>query len=99
MPPAPTQNMLLQEVEYKVDETSLGTWRRFAYPTGHLFEEFTSQKHICGLPLIHYARGICPETGRRIVAKGIIAVGRMAVGIVLMGLASGCAGPLTGCAI
>ncbi|OQY55737.1 MAG: hypothetical protein B6245_19400 [Desulfobacteraceae bacterium 4572_88] len=41
-----------------------------------------------GLPLLHYTRGICPETGRRIVAKGIIAVGRVAAGGIAIGQAS-----------
>ena len=82
------QNMLLQEVEYKIEETQLGVWRRFAYTTGQYFEEFTSHKQIFGLPLIHYTRGKCPETGRRIVAKGIIAIGRFAVGFLAIGHAS-----------
>jgi hypothetical protein len=82
------QNMLLQDVEYKIEETRLGTWRRFAYPTGLYFEEFTSHKQVCGLPLIHFTRGRCPETGRRIIAKGIIAVGRLAVGVLAIGQAS-----------
>ena len=83
-----TENLLLQEVEYRVDQTWLGTWRRFMYPNGQVFAEFVSHEGILGLPLIHYTRGKCPETGRRIVAKGIIAVGRLAVGVVAIGHAS-----------
>lgn len=82
------KNMLLEKIEYKEDATNLGTWRRFAYPTGELFEEFTSYQTYFGLPLLHYTRGRCPETGRRIVARGIIAVGRLAVGVVAIGQAS-----------
>ena len=37
---------------------------------------------------MHYTRGKCPETGRRIIAKGVIAVGRLATGIVAIGHAS-----------
>jgi len=81
-------NMLLHEVEYKVDQTPRGTWRRFAYPTGQYFEEFVSHKKFLGLPLIHFTRGRCPDTGRRIIAKGIIAIGRLAVGVVAVGHAS-----------
>ncbi len=81
-------NLLLEEVEYKVTETSLGTWRRYLYPTGMHFAEFRSHTTILGLPLIHYTEGKCPETGRRIIACGIVAVGRMAVGGVAIGHAS-----------
>lgn len=82
------KNMLLEKVEYKEDAGELGTWRRFVYPTGELFEEFTSYQSYFGLPLIHYTRGRCPETGKRIVARGIVAVGRLAVGGVAIGQAS-----------
>jgi hypothetical protein len=81
-------NLLLENVEYKVDETRLGYWRRYLYPTGELFEEFVSHRYYLGMPLLHYTRGRCPETGKRIVAKGIIAVGRLAVGVVAIGHAS-----------
>lgn len=84
----PPQNMLLNDVDYKVDTTGLGTWRSFLYPDGHLFEEFVSHMRVLGLPLIHYTRGKCPETGKRIVAKGVIAVGRVAVGGLAIGQAS-----------
>src|SRR5205809_770365 len=72
------KNMLLEEVEYKVEETPRGVWRRFAYPTGELFEEFTSHSRVLDMPFLHYTRGRCPETGKRVVAKGFIAIGRIA---------------------
>jgi hypothetical protein len=78
-------NLLLQNVEYKIDETPRGVWRRFLYPTGELYEEFTSHRRLLGLPLVHYTRGRCPETGKRKTAKGVIAVGRVAVGVVAVG--------------
>ena len=81
-------NMLLQPVEYKVDQTSLGCWRRFVYPSGQSFEEFVSHKKLLGMPVLHFTRGRCPETGRRIIAKGIIAIGRLSIGIVAIGQAS-----------
>jgi hypothetical protein len=84
----PIRNLLFDHVEYKTDETRLGTWRRFLYPTGELFEEFTSHGRLFGLPLLHYTRGRCPETGKRVVAKGVIAIGRLAVGILAIGHAS-----------
>lgn len=81
-------NLLLESVEYKINQTQLGTWRRYLSPTGAYFAEFKSKKSLFGLPLIHYTRGICPETGRRKTAKGIISIGRIAVGIVALGQAS-----------
>jgi len=77
--------MLLEQVEYKIDETPNGVWRRFVYPNGEYFAEYRSRHTILGMPLVHYTRGKCPETGRRIVAKGFIAIGRMAVGVIALG--------------
>jgi hypothetical protein len=82
------KNLLKEKVDYKIEKTKLGTWRSYLYPSGEYFSEFTSHKRMLGLPLIHYTRGKCPETGRRIVAKGIIAVGRLAAGVVAIGHAS-----------
>jgi len=82
------KNLLLEEIEYKHDETALGVWRRFVYPDGQLFEEFISHQWIMGIPLIHYTRGRCPETGKRVVATGVLAFGRMARGVVAVGQAS-----------
>jgi hypothetical protein len=82
------RNLLLEEVEYRIDETSFGTWRRFVYPTGAYFAEFKSRRTFGGMPLVHFTRGICPETGKRIVARGVVAVGRLAVGGLAIGQAS-----------
>ncbi len=81
-------NLLLEKVEYKKEKTSFGEWRRYVYSNGTRFEEFRSDAVINGLPLLHYTYGVCPETGKRIVAKGIIAVGRFATGILAIGHAS-----------
>jgi hypothetical protein len=82
------KNLLLEHVEYKVEETPRGVWRRFVYPTGQYFAEFRSHATVLGWPLLHFTRGICPETGRRIVAKGFFAIGRIATGVVAIGQAS-----------
>ncbi|HOD36143.1 MAG TPA: hypothetical protein PLR20_09395 [Syntrophales bacterium] len=82
------KNMLLEKVDYQVERTYFGTWRRYAYETGARFAEFKSHDGLLGLPFIHYTAGICPETGKRLVAKGIIAVGRKAVGVVAVGQAA-----------
>ena len=82
------KNLLLEKVEYKVETTNFGVWRRFLYPNGAYFAEFKSHTILFGLPLLHYTRGKCPETGKRVVAKGVIAVGRLAMGILAIGHAS-----------
>lgn len=78
-------NVLLEEIEYKVDETGFGTWRRYGYINGTSYHEFTSHARLFGLPLVHYTYGRNPEMGRRKCAKGIIAVGRFACGIIAIG--------------
>lgn len=82
------KNLLLERVEYKIEETPRGVWRRFVYPNGQYFAEFRSHTTVFGLPLLHFTQGICPETGRRIVAKGFFAVGRFAMGVIALGQAS-----------
>jgi len=82
------KNLLLEHVEYKVETTRFGVWRRFLYPNGAYFTEFKSHTTFFGLPLVHYTRGICPETGRRVIAKGVVSVGRLATGILAIGHAS-----------
>ena len=82
------KNVLLENIEYKIQKTRLGVWRRYLYPTGAYFAEFKSHRTLFGLPLLHYTRGICPETGKRVIAKGVVAVGRIAAGIVAIGQAS-----------
>ena len=81
-------NLLLEEVEYKIEETNLGIWRRYMYSDGNSFHEFKSHTTLLGLPLVHYTCGRNPETGRRITAKGIIAIGRFACGFIAIGHAS-----------
>lgn len=82
------KNLLLKNVEYQLETTNFGVWRRFVYPNGAYFAEFKTNAIFFGLPLLHYTCGKCPETGRRVVAKGVIAVGRLAMGILAIGQAS-----------
>jgi hypothetical protein len=81
-------NILLEKVDYKIEETRWGVWRRYVYPTGAYFAEFKSHQTWYGLPLLHFTRGRCPETGKRVVARGVVAVGRLAVGILAVGQAA-----------
>ncbi len=83
-------NLLLSPIEYKITETSRGIWRRYLYSNGRLYADFTSTATVLGLPLLHYTRGISPETGSFAVARGFFAVGHRAVGVVAIGrLAAG----------
>jgi len=82
------QNLLLEDVAYKIERTRWGIWRRYLYPSGAYFSEFKAHRMVWGLPLVHYTNGICPETGKRVVAKGVLAVGRLATGVVAIGQAA-----------
>ena len=46
--------------------------------------ERRSELEVRGLPLVHIARG-CDSSGRKLVAKGIIAIGQYAVGVIAVG--------------
>lgn len=81
-------NQLLEDVEYRIDETKFGIWRRYGYANGSSYHEFKSYKYMFGMPLVHYTYGKNPETGKRVIARGVIAVGRMACGLVAIGQAS-----------
>ncbi len=47
--------------------------------------EYKSKKRWFGLPLVHIARGIDPQTGHSRKAKGIIAIGNTAIGVIAIG--------------
>lgn len=78
-------NILLRDVDYHLEDTARGHWRRFVYPNGSRFAEFTSHQSWGSMPLVHYTYGKCPQTGKRITARGVIAVGRVAVGLLAIG--------------
>ncbi len=61
------------EVETIVGKLPPEVLRRFGY-------EYRSKTTVFGWPLIHIASGIDPATGRKRIAKGIIAIGDMAIG-------------------
>ena len=50
--------------------------------------EYRSKEEINGWPLVHINLGADPETGRPMVAKGVIAIGNIAFGIVSIGVAA-----------
>ena len=88
MDSAASRNLLLEDVQYSVHETAHGVWRRFLYPSGQRFAEFKSHLTWGKLPLVHYTYGVCPETGKRITARGVIAIGRFARGMIAIGQVS-----------
>ena len=47
--------------------------------------EYRSKEEINGWPLIHINLGTHPETGRPLVAKGVVAIGNIAFGVVSIG--------------
>jgi zinc-ribbon domain len=47
--------------------------------------EYRSRATLWGLPLVHVATGVDSLTGRRRVARGIIAIGERAVGVLAIG--------------
>jgi hypothetical protein len=56
-----------------------------------LGREYRSKRTLWGWPLVHIATGVDPQTGRKRVARGIIAIGDVAFGVVALGGAF-CAG-------
>ncbi|WP_309387751.1 protein kinase domain-containing protein [Cerasicoccus frondis] len=56
--------------------TRYGLWRDLNYRT---------RASIFGLPLVHVATGVDPQTGRKRIARGVIAVGEVAQGVVALG--------------
>jgi hypothetical protein len=59
-------------------KTSASRWG----PNGY---EYRSQRTLFGLPLVHICTGCDPVTGRKRVAKGILAIGDAAVGVIAIG--------------
>lgn len=78
-------NLLHQEIDYQWTDTHLGSWRRYMYSDGSMFAEFVSHATAGKLPVIHITWGKCPETGRRIPAVGLVAIGRRATGAIAIG--------------
>ena len=78
-------NVLNQQPDYVISQNALGVPRKYLYEGGMLFREFTSHWRLGVLPIVHITMGINPETGKRLWARGVIAVGRKAVGIIAIG--------------
>lgn len=72
-------------IEYQLEWTPRGTWKRFDYPDGKRFTEYTSHSTFLGRPFLNYTSGIDPETKRVKTARGFIAIGPRAVGVIAIG--------------
>ena len=81
-------NLLNQEPDYVFSSNKLGTTRKYLYESGMLFREFKSHLKVGNLPLIHIVTGINPQTGKRLWARGIIAIGKKAAGVIAIGQAA-----------
>ncbi len=81
-------NILLEKVDYHIEETPWGGVAPLPLSPAAYFAKFRSHRTLFGLPLLHFTRGICPETGKRVVARGMVAVGRLALGILALGQAA-----------
>ena len=86
-PADPNRNLLLdpRPVEYAVERTGFGVWRRHLGADGSRFAEFTSHRRVGRAPLVHMTFGRDPATRRRKTAKGVVAVGRWAIGLFAAG--------------
>lgn len=78
-------NLLHQEISYEWTDTPYGAWRRYMYSDGSMFAEYVSHAKAGSVPVVHITWGKCPETGRRVHAVGIIAIGRRATGAIAIG--------------
>ena len=78
-------NLLNKQPDYVIMQTKWGTTRKYLYESGMLFKEFKSNLKVGGFPLVHISIGVSPETGKRIWAKGVIAIGRKAIGVIAIG--------------
>ncbi len=57
------------------------TFYAFGYPS----YEYRSPVTIFGVPLVHIAQGVDPQTGMLRVARGIIAIGSLSIGVLAIG--------------
>jgi hypothetical protein len=81
-------NLLNIQPDYVITNSYWGQTRKYLYESGMLFKEFKSKMKIGSCPLVHISIGVCPETGKRIWAKGVIAIGRKAFGVLAIGQVS-----------
>jgi len=78
----------IQSISAAQGDASQGRgWHRGAAHMGAMQAgyEYRSKTEVFGWPLVHIATGINPATGRRRIAKGIIAIGDTAIGGVAIG--------------
>ncbi|MCA9174066.1 MAG: hypothetical protein KDB14_06215 [Planctomycetales bacterium] len=79
------QSYLVSHPKFTVTRTAHGTIREFVHYDGATYREYTSETSLFGLPMLQIIRGINPETGKREVARGVVAIGQFAVGGIAIG--------------
>jgi len=79
------KNLLLEKPDYKITDTGSGVWREYLYQSGALFREYTSHAEMFGMPVVSLVSGVSPETGKRGVARGVVAIGARASGFLAIG--------------
>ncbi|MBI5387951.1 MAG: hypothetical protein HZA90_25085 [Verrucomicrobia bacterium] len=57
-------NLLHTQIDYRITQTGFGTWKRYLYQGGALYQEFTSDASVRDWPLLQIASGRNPETGK-----------------------------------
>ncbi|GJM21406.1 MAG: hypothetical protein DHS20C15_13210 [Planctomycetota bacterium] len=77
------------QFEYDDSETARGFWRRYEHANGKRYAEYISKAELFGVRLVHLTRGHSPETGKRVTARGVVAIGQRAVGVVAVGQLAG----------
>jgi len=72
--------------EIKTDVESISAYASLSPQMRHLQGcDYRSKAELFGWPLLHVATGVDPKTGRKRVAKGVVAIGDVAVGGVAIG--------------
>lgn len=78
-------NLLDVPIDYSIEQTALGVWRRYRDEKTGYFQEFTSHGRLGSWPLFQYVSGKSPVTGSTATARGIVAVGKKAMGVLAVG--------------
>ena len=68
-----------------INQSKSGDYSQEVALTGDHGFEYRSEEEFFGLPLIHITRGVDPDTGRRRVSRGVIAIGEAAIGLIAIG--------------
>jgi hypothetical protein len=76
------RSSLEKEFKQMLNNTQHTTVNQLPMTPGY---EYRSAVEILGWPLVHITKGIDPNTGNRLVSKGVIAIGEVAIGFLAIG--------------